>query len=253
MGVVLQQQWVKCLSLHVEQSVQLQSAPKTKITDYVPAAAVLFTPETLCPRYTIIFFQQISKKSLFQLAYEMHSAHYYCQNCNCIMKYNLGCKNGILICSAQGAEFDMSCWLTGNLHFPLGKLRDKQSCFPERCQVILCQKCAFLGRTEKMLNFAMHVLIQKRQLESHALEQNYHSQVTARGGSHCHTKLEKSRNDVQPLLCSVWDQAWPGADVGATITGVAQDAKPLELLFLVDSFNQPSLSAKSWGNGFSDV
>lgn len=45
---------------------------------------------------------------------------------------------------------------------------------------------------------------------------------------------------------SVWDQAWPGAAVGATITGVAQDAKPLELGFLVDSFNQPSLSAKSW-------
>lgn len=32
---------------------------------------------------------------------------------------------------------------------------------------------------------------------------------------------------------SVWDQAWPGAGVGATITGVAQDAKPLELPFLV--------------------
>lgn len=50
---------------------------------------------------------------------------------------------------------------------------------------------------------------------------------------------------MQTLLCSVWDHAWPGADVGATITGVAQDAKPLELLFLVDSFNQPSLSAKA--------
>lgn len=56
---------VKCLSLHVEQSVRLQSAPKTKITDYIPDAAVLFSPETLCPRYTIIFFQQINKKSLF--------------------------------------------------------------------------------------------------------------------------------------------------------------------------------------------
>lgn len=44
-----------------------------------------------------------------------------------------------------------------------------------------------------------------------------------------------------------------GSAVGATITGVAQDAKPLELWFLVDSFNQPPLSAKSCGNGFSDV
>lgn len=47
----------------------------------------------------------------------------------------------------------MSCQLTGNLHFPLGKLRDKQSCFPERCQVILCQKYAFLSRTEKNVKF----------------------------------------------------------------------------------------------------
>lgn len=52
---------------------------------------------------------------------------------------------------------------------------------------------------------------------------------------------------------SVWDQAWAGAAVGATITGVAQDAKPLEPGFLMDSFNQPSLSAKSWGKDFSDV
>lgn len=53
---------------------------------------------------------------------------------------------------------------------------------------------------------------------------------------------------------SVWDQAWPGAGVGATITGVAQDAKPLEQDGQhVDSFNQPFLSAESWGNGFSDV
>lgn len=50
--MVLQQYWVKCLSLHFEWSVRLQSAHKTKITDYIPDAAALFTPETLCPRYT---------------------------------------------------------------------------------------------------------------------------------------------------------------------------------------------------------
>lgn len=66
-------------------------------------------------------------------------------------------------------------------------------------------------------------------------------------------KEEWCANLALLLSAPVWYQAWPGAGVGATISGVAQDAKPLEPPFLVDSFNQPSLSAKSWGNDFSGV
>lgn len=69
---------------------------------------------------------------------------------DCIIQYNLGGKNCILICCIQGAELDMSCWLTGNVHFPLGKLGDKT-----RCQAIASQEHVFLCCTGKWLIFSI--------------------------------------------------------------------------------------------------
>lgn len=129
------------------------------------------------------------------------------------------------LCSTQGAEFDMSCWLTRNIYFTLGKLRGKQSCYPERCQVIPCQEYAFQAIQKNVIfcstcfNSEKITAVTCFRLKLQELDDCQRRQSQ----SHQIVNKQKLPGITQPKSCSALllgvlqfrGQAWPKAGVAA--------------------------------------